>query len=147
MITHPCHHLRSTMSVIKPRLLQTAESFLFLTILQIYTQLVFRPSILLHSFKAINLGHVRRSNSPNNTLRPTRNRRHFCGRHFQKRFLERKCNDFENNFTEIYSQLSNEQNSSIGLDNGLAPTRQQAIIWINDDYLTDAYIRHSASTS
>ena len=32
-------------------------------------------------------------------------------------------------------------------DNDLAPTRWQAIIWTNDGYLTDAYMRHSASVS
>ena len=35
-------------------------------------------------------------------------------------------------FNEIYSQGSNKQYSSIGSDNGLALTRQQAIIWTND---------------
>ena len=30
--------------------------------------------------------------------------------------------------------------SSIGSDNGLAPTRRQAIIWTNDDNFTDAYM-------
>ena len=33
---------------------------------------------------------------------------------------------------------------SIGLDNGLAPARRQAIIWTNDGWSTDAYVRHSA---
>ena len=37
--------------------------------------------------------------------------------------------------------------SSIGLDNGLAPPRRQAIIWTNDDLFPDAYMRHSASMS
>ena len=36
---------------------------------------------------------------------------------------------------------------SIGSDNGLVPTRQQAIIWTNDGQITDAYMRHSASMS
>ena len=36
---------------------------------------------------------------------------------------------------------------SIESDNGLVPTRQQAIIWINDVNLTYAYMRHSASMS
>ena len=36
---------------------------------------------------------------------------------------------------------------SIGSDNGLAPTRQQAIIWTNDGQITDAYMRHSESMS
>ena len=30
-------------------------------------------------------------------------------------------------------------------DDGLAPTRRQAIIWTDDGYITDAYMRHSAS--
>ena len=34
--------------------------------------------------------------------------------------------------------------SSIGLDNGLAPTRRQAIIWTKDGKFTDAYMRFSA---
>ena len=37
--------------------------------------------------------------------------------------------------------------SSIGSDIGLAPSRRQAIIWTNDGWFTDAYIRHSASMS
>ena len=39
--------------------------------------------------------------------------------------------------------------SSIGSDNGLSPTRRQAIIWTNDGYFTDKYmyILHSASMS
>ena len=35
----------------------------------------------------------------------------------------------------------------IGLDNGLASTRQQAIIWTNDGEIIDAYMCHSASMS
>ena len=42
---------------------------------------------------------------------------------------------------------ANEQYSSTGSDNGLAPTRRQAIIWTNDGLITDAYMRHSASMS
>ena len=37
--------------------------------------------------------------------------------------------------------------SSIGSDNGLVPTRRQAIIGTNDGEFTDAYMRHSASIS
>ena len=33
----------------------------------------------------------------------------------------------------------------IGSDGGLAPSRRQAIIWINDGLFTGAYMRHSAS--
>ena len=32
-------------------------------------------------------------------------------------------------------------------DNGLAPTRRQAIIWTNDGKFIDAYMRHSAAMS
>ena len=53
--------------------------------------------------------------------------------HFQMHFLERKCLNFHWYFTEVYSQGSNWQYTSIGSDNGLVPTRQQAIIWTNDD--------------
>ena len=37
--------------------------------------------------------------------------------------------------------------SSIGSDNGLAPTRRQAIIWINDGFIADTYMCHPASMS
>ena len=43
--------------------------------------------------------------------------------------------------------VSYEQYCSIGSDNGLAPARQQAIIWTNDGFFTDAYMRHLASMS
>ena len=33
----------------------------------------------------------------------------------------------------------------IGSDNGLVPIRQQAIIWTNDAYITDAYMPNSVS--
>ena len=35
------------------------------------------------------------------------------------------------NFIKVCSSGSNQQQASIGLDNGLAPTRRQAIIWTN----------------
>ena len=41
--------------------------------------------------------------------------------------------------------MSNWQYSIIGSDNGLAPSRRQAIICTNDCKITDAYMRHSAS--
>ena len=40
-----------------------------------------------------------------------------------------------------------QQYSIIGSDNGLAPARRQAIIWTNVGYITDGYMRHSASMS
>ena len=53
--------------------------------------------------------------------------------HFQMHILEWKYIDFDWNFSEFYSQCSNEQYSNICSDNGLAPTRRQAIIWTNAD--------------
>ena len=43
--------------------------------------------------------------------------------------------------------MLNQQYSITGSDNDLAPTRRQAIIWTNDDKVTDAYMRHSAPMS
>ena len=42
------------------------------------------------------------------------------------------CMNFDWNFTEVCSQESNLQYSSISSDNGLMPNRQQAIIWTNE---------------
>ena len=36
---------------------------------------------------------------------------------------------------------------SIGSGKGLAPNSRQAIVWTNDGYITDTYMRHSASMS
>ena len=63
----------------------------------------------------------------------------FCRRHFQVHFLEWKCIDFDQNFTEIYSQGFNQQHYGNGSDNGLLFGQHQAIIWTNDDYFTDIY--------
>ena len=46
--------------------------------------------------------------------------------------------------TTVFRSI-NQQYSSIGSDNGLALNRRQAIIWTNDGYFTDAYMRHPAS--
>ena len=46
-------------------------------------------------------------------------------------FLEWKCMNCYYDFTEVCSEGSNLQYSSIGSDNGLAPARRQAIIWTN----------------
>ena len=45
------------------------------------------------------------------------------------------------------SSKSNQQFSSIGSDNGLAPARRQAIIWTSDGKFTNAYIPQSAPMS
>ena len=52
--------------------------------------------------------------------------------------------NFYQNFTEIYSSYDH---ASIGSDDGLAPTRWQAIVWTNDGYFTDANMHHWASMS
>ena len=49
------------------------------------------------------------------------------------RFHEWKILYFDSIFTEVCSQGPNWQYSSIGSDDGLAPTRRQAIIWTNAD--------------
>ena len=48
---------------------------------------------------------------------------------------------------KIHWGLSNEQYPIIGSDNGLVPSRRQAIIRTNDSKFIDAYMRHSASMS
>ena len=53
--------------------------------------------------------------------------------------------EFRLNFTDVCPGPNNSP--GIGLHNGLAPTRQQAIIWTNDDKITDEFMRHSASIS
>ena len=59
-----------------------------------------------------------------NTLRPMQNGRHFPDDIFKWISIEisLKC----------VPGGSNQQYSSNGSDNGLAPTRRQAIIWTND---------------
>ena len=42
-----------------------------------------------------------------------------------------ECIDFDEDFTEVCSLGFNQQYSSIGSDNGLAPARRQAIVWTN----------------
>ena len=51
---------------------------------------------------------------------------------FQGHSLEWKYIYFDWNFTEVCSQGSNQQYSSIDHDNGLALSRRQAIIWTDD---------------
>ena len=65
--------------------------------------------------------------------------------HFQIHFRAWKCMNFDKCFTEVCSQLSNQQYYNIVSDNGLTPCRQQAIIWNNDVSFTDAHMRHSTS--
>ena len=51
--------------------------------------------------------------------------------HFQMHFREWKCINFDQYFTVVCSQGSNQQDPSIVSDNGLAPSRLQAIIRTN----------------
>ena len=61
-----------------------------------------------------------------NTLGPRQNDRHFPDDIFNCILLkENICLKFQIKCSKLY----NLQYSSIGLDNGLAPTRRQAIIW------------------
>ena len=53
-----------------------------------------------------------------------------------------KSMSFDYNSTKICSCGANQQYSSIGLDNGLAPNRRQAIILTNGGDFTDAYMHH-----
>ena len=64
-----------------------------------------------------------------NTLRPRQNRRHFPDYIFKWIFLNQIiCISMK---IEVCSYRFNWQYSSIGSDNGLAPTMRQAIIWTN----------------
>ena len=66
---------------------------------------------------------------------------------FSNAFSWMKMFKFWLNFTEVCSQGSNYEHSSIGSDNGLVLARQQVIIWNNDGKFTDTYMCHSASMS
>ena len=81
-----------------------------------------------------------------NTSRPRRNGQHFADDIFKYIFFN------ENAWISIRISLKFVPKgpikySSIGSDNGLAPSRRQASIWTNDGQFTDAYMRHSASKS
>ena len=52
---------------------------------------------------------------------------------FPNVFHEWKLNSCDSNFFEVCSKGSNQWYSSIDSDNGLVPTRRQAIIWTNAD--------------
>ena len=55
----------------------------------------------------------------------------FRKQNFQTYFQQWKCLNSDKNFTEVCSYGFNQQHSSIGSDNRLAPSRPQAIIWTN----------------
>ena len=80
-----------------------------------------------------------------NTLKPRQNGRHFLDDIFKCIFLN------ESVWISIEISLVPKgpinNKSSIGSDNGLAPTRRQAIFWTNAGLFIDTYMRHSASMS
>ena len=53
--------------------------------------------------------------------------------------------NFDWNVTEASSLGSDLQYPSIASDNGLVPTRRQAIVWTNNDKIAHACMRHLAS--
>ena len=53
---------------------------------------------------------------------------------------DEKCVNLYNNFTEVCSQWLNQKHSNIVSDNGLAPTRRQAINWNNSIKFTGPYM-------
>ena len=57
-----------------------------------------------------------------------------------------KMSEFQINLNEVCSSGSNQQYSSIGLDD-VALTRQQTIIWTNVGLFTDVNMHHLASMS
>ena len=70
---------------------------------------------------------------PNELTHLPLNKMAVISQHFQMHFHEWKILYFDKNFTEVCSSGSNWQYCSIGLHNGLAPNRRQAIIWTNAD--------------
>ena len=58
--------------------------------------------------------------------------------------LEWKYMNFDLSFIKVCSEGPIEQYISNGSNNGLAPTRRQAILWTNDGKFIDACMRHSS---
>ena len=81
-----------------------------------------------------------------NTLRPRQNGRRFADDIFKCIFLNEM---FEFRLKFHWSLFLRDRLTifHLGSDNGLAPSRRQAIIWTNDGKFTDAYMGHSASMS
>ena len=81
-----------------------------------------------------------------NTLRRRQNGPHFAEDILNSIFLM-KVFEFRFKFHWSLFLRVQWQYSIIGSDNGLAPSRRQATIWTNDGYITDTYMRRSASMS
>ena len=69
----------------------------------------------------------------------------FRRRYFQMLFLEWKMDELRLRFHWSLFLSAQLTHTSIGSDNGLAPTRRQAIIWTSGGKFADAHILHSAS--
>ena len=109
---------------------------------------LYRVSYGKFSFKERHIEDIRWKDGSGQTL--THQDRDKIAAIFQTTFSHAfswKCIDFDWDFNVVCPQWSNQEYSSIGSDNDLALSRRQAIIWTNDGYFTDAYMRHSASTS
>ena len=66
------------------------------------------------------------------TLRPIQNGRHFPDDIFKCIFFNENVQISIMISLKFVPKWSNQQYSSIGSDNGSAPTRRQAIVWTND---------------
>ena len=82
-------------------------------------------------------------------MRPRQNGRHFTDGIFQMHFLEWKCLDFDENFTEVCLLGSNWQLVITGSGNGLAPKSWQTSFLPEAvmSYFNDEYMHHQASMS
>ena len=91
-----------------------------------------------------------------NSSSPAQNGRHFKDEVFKRIFLNEKVWIISKIYTKytlytkytiytkICSEMSNWQKPGIGLDNGLAPNRRQAITWTNADslHLTGRWVKY-----
>ena len=71
----------------------------------------------------------------------------FGKRYFQVHFHDTKYCYFDSYLTNVCSHVSNYQKSVINSDDGLAPNKQQAIIWTNDSRLVYWHIYVSVELS
>ena len=81
-----------------------------------------------------------------NTLRPGQNGSHSADDMSSAYFNETVWISIKSSL-KIVPEGTIKENSIIGSYNGFAPSKRQTIIWSNDDYFTDAYLRNSTSMS
>ena len=83
-----------------------------------------------------------------NTLRPGQDGRHFADDTFKRIFLNENIRiSVKISLKFVPKSPMDNIPALIFSDNGLAPTRRQAIIYSNDGKFTDAYMHPSASMS